>query len=93
MKTRVCPKYIVNGCRYIPYQAPKIEPFAEIALWIFLQKVPSYVSSMFERVLNTPLHHLKAQTIFQAKRKVAQTKTTTKTSAMKVVFSQGAGKI
>ena len=48
---------------------------------------------MFERVLNTPLHHLKTQTIFQAKRKVAYSKITTKTSAMKVVFSEGADRI
>ena len=37
-------------------------------------------------VLNTPLHHLKTQTIFQAKRKVAHTKITTKTSTMNIFF-------
>ena len=40
-----------------------------------------------------PLHHLKIQAIFQAKRKVAHPKITTKTSAMKVVLSEGADKI
>ena len=46
-----------------------------------------------ERVLNSPLHHLKTQTIFQAKREVAYTNIFTKTSAMKVVFREGAVRI
>ena len=41
---------------------------------------------MFEMVLNMPLHHLKTQTIFQAKRKVPDIKITMKTSMMKIVF-------
>ena len=48
---------------------------------------------MLERVLNTPRQHLKTQTIFQAKRKVAQPKIALKTSAMKIVSKEGAGKI
>ena len=44
-------------------------------------------------VLTMPLHDLKTQTIFQAKRKVADPKITTKKSAMKVVFSEGADRI
>ena len=36
---------------------------------------------------------MKTQTIFQAKRKVAHPKITTKASAMKVVFSEGADRI
>ena len=37
--------------------------------------------------------YLKTQTILRAKRKVAHTKITKKTSAMKVVFNEGDGKI
>ena len=48
---------------------------------------------MFERALNTPLHHLKTQTTFQLKEEVAHTKITTKTSAKKVVFGEGADRI
>ena len=66
-----------------------MELFAEIVKGCFCKNL----NLMFERVLNTPLHHLKTQTIFQAKRKVAHPKITTKTSAMKVVFSEGADRI
>ena len=66
--------------RYIPYQTPKMELFAKITNCYFRKKL----HLMFEMVLNTPLHHLK--TIFQAKRKVAHTTITTKTSTMKIVF-------
>ena len=40
---------------------------------------------MFERVLNTPLQHLKTETIFQAKRKVTQLNIAMKTSEMKTL--------
>ena len=65
----------VGGCEFIcnTYQTPKMELFAGIVNGYFRKKL----HLMFEI-------HLKAQTILQAKRKVA---------AMKVVFSEGAGKI
>ena len=77
--------------RYTLYQAPKMELFAKIVNGYFRKKL-HLMFEMFEKVLNTPLHHLKTQTILQAKRKVAHTKITTKTCAVKV-FSEGGDKI
>ena len=78
---------------YTPYQAPKMELFVEIFNGYFRKNL----HLMFERVLNTPLHHTSNQKE-NAKntnnpRKVAHTKITTKTSAMKVVFTEGGDKI
>ena len=75
--------------RYTHCQVHKMELFAEKVDGCFCKKL----HLMFEMVLNTPLHHLKTQAIFQAKRKVAHPNITTKTSAMKVVFSEGTGRI
>ena len=55
-----------------------------------LSFLPKYSMAAFAK---SSILYLKTQTILRAKRKVAHTKITKKTSAMKVVFNEGDGKI